>query len=240
MKRFLCGILAVILCMVVAVPVFAAENDFVPSISYKDHPELVPGKDENGKDYIGIIRDPDGNIIDYVYADCIVITSIAAALDRSTRIPEDARELLLAVYEAILDGSMTLPYKNPEGMVIRDLLDVTFLCGEHPDMLEPAGVTLELTFDLGIGADVDVTVMTYKFEQWGEIVSVTNNGDGTVTCVFEHLCPVSFSVSQRDIEVEPPYTGDEMGGHLWVWILVMVASGASLVVLTENRRKFNG
>ena len=63
-------------------------------------------------------------------------------VDSSKEIPEDSRALLKQVYAALTDGSMKLPYEkyglDPAKMVIRDLFDVSFLCTEHPEMLENA------------------------------------------------------------------------------------------------------
>ena len=47
-------------------------------------------------------------------------------------------------------------------------------------LMEQEGYTLELTFDLGVGANVDVVVMSYVDGRWVEVKAV-NNGDGTVT-----------------------------------------------------------
>ena len=195
MKKMMSILIALMMFVLMATPAMA--DDFVKSIGYKDHPELEESTNEDGEKYVGIIRDAEGNILDYVPAECIVITPVSQ-VDTSKEIPEDSRALLKQVYKALTDGSMKLPYEkyglDPAKMVIRDLFDVSFLCTEHPEMLAPKGVTLELTFKLGVKKNVDVTVMTYKLEQWGTIVKVTNNGDGTLTCVFEDFCPVSFSV----------------------------------------------
>ena len=44
-------------------------------------------------------KDKDGNIIDYVYGPCLVITPVSEA-ETSTLIPQDAKETLLDVYES--------------------------------------------------------------------------------------------------------------------------------------------
>ena len=43
---------------------------------------------------------------------------------------------------------------------------------------------------------VEVAVFSYVDGEWIEAVSVTNNGDGTVTVVFEDICPVAFAVKE--------------------------------------------
>ena len=198
MKKFIVCLVVMMLCLSMAAPAFA--TDFTESVEYKDAPTIVP------------IVDEDGNIVSYLDEDCIVITSVADA-DISTEIPKDAKNLLLWLYQQLMKGDMKMPYElhNPtydsDDMVIRDMFDVTFLCGDHPEMLEKAGVVLVLTFDLGVKPGQDVSVMTYKEEDggWADIHDIVNNGDGTVTCVFEHLCPVAFSVAVGD---GPTQTGD--------------------------------
>ena len=242
MRKLISAALALVICFSVCGVAFAAEDDFVPSISYKDGPELVTGEDEAGRTTIGVIRDADGNIMDYVYyEDCLVITTIAQALrDVETGIPADAELLLEKVYKDILEGRAQMPFENPDEMVIIQLLDATFLCEgseidvDHPEYLEPQGIRLELTFDLGVGADVPVQVMSFKNGQWGDIHATTNNGDGTVTCVFEHLCPIAFAIP-TDALTDTPATGDNSAIGLWIGLLA--ASTVAMAALVIFRRK---
>ena len=232
MKKFIVCLVVMMLCLTMAAPAFA--TDFTESVEYKDAPTLVPIVDEDGNPRPGAIMDEDGEIIGYLDEDCIVITSVADA-DLSTEIPKDAKNLLLWLYQQLMKGNMKMPYEKhnaaygPEDMVIRDMFDITFLCGDHPEMLEKAGVVLVLTFDLGVKPGQDVSVMTYKEEDggWNDIEKITNNGDGTVTCVFEHLCPVAFSVAVGD---GPIQTGDT--DTFSVWGIVALGSLAAIAVLT--------
>lgn len=233
MKRVLAILVAVMLCVACAVPAFAAETEFTPSVTNKPAPEIVPVTDPNGDPAIGVICSDDGQIIDYVYEGCLIITPVSEA-ETSTEIPEASRTVLLDVYAKLKSGEMTIPYEkhnaklNSSDMVIRDLFDATFVCQEHPEMLEPEGVTLTLVFDLGVAADADVYAMTYKESEWNPIVSCENNGDGTVTCVFEKLCPVEFSV---EVAAEPPVqTGDV--GNTSLWGLVAVIALVAIIALT--------
>ena len=73
--------------------------------------------------------------------------------------------------------------------------------------------------------------------QWAPVKSVKNNGDGTVTCVFEDICPVAFCVEPH-ADANPPKTGDAAGGYMLNWLILLVASAAVVVVLIVNRRKF--
>ena len=205
MKKFICMIAVLLLCISLAAPAFAAENGFVPSIDYKDGPEVVPPTDPddpNNKGYIGIIRDEEDNPIDYVDAGCLKITSIAQAMDKEEDVPENIRGLLTGIFGDLNSGDMKLPFEkigqgyNQSNMTVRDLFDARWICEEHPKMVEPEGIVFEITFDLGIDADQEIFVMTYDEEAkvWEPIVKTVNNGDGTVTCTFEHLCAISFSV----------------------------------------------
>lgn len=236
MRRIVTLLLVLVLCISLACPVFA--DEFVPSISDKNAPEIVPGKDPDGKPTIGRIL-KDGEVIDYIYEGCLVVTPVSQA-KTSTLIPDAAEELLLDVYAKLNSGAMQLPYEkissklDPKKMVIRDLFDASWLCEEHPEMVAPAGVTVELTFDLGVGKNTDVYVMTYKNNAWNPIVSVENNGDGTVTCVFEDFCPIAFAVQQGS-STPPSQTGDT--ADLTLWIALLAVSALGLVAVVVFRRK---
>ena len=242
MRKVISLILALVMCFGLCSVVCAAEDDFVPSISYKDGPGLVIDEDEEGNTVAGVIQDADGEVIDYIDPECLVITTIAEALeDVDTGIPDDAEELLEYVYQELLEGNMELPYEDDQDMTIIQLIDATFRCAgttvgvDHEAMIEPEGVYLELTFDLGVGADVDVTVMAYIDGQWTPIVSVVNNGDGTVTCIFEKICPIAFAVPSN--AVQPPKTGDDSAAELGLWIALLTASSVALAGLVIFRRK---
>ena len=51
MRKVLCMLTVLVLCVSMVLPVFAAEDGFVPSITYKPNPELVPTIGEDGKEY---------------------------------------------------------------------------------------------------------------------------------------------------------------------------------------------
>lgn len=239
MKKIVCFITTLLILASITCPALATE-EFVPSISYKGAPEIMTIKDEDGKDAIGVIRDETGAIIDYVYEGCLWMTPVAKAAT-DPKIPEKAREELLSVYDALQNGTMKLPYGDnvkAEYMVIRDLFDLSWLCTTHgcAEKVEPVGVVLELTFNLGVKADDTLVVMTYKNNAWGEIVKVVNNGDGTVTCTFEHLCPVSVSIMDRNAG-NPDPTGDVYNGELYMWIALMTVSAVAIVLVVATKRR---
>lgn len=232
MKRVIACVAVLTLLVSLFVPVMAAEEKFTPSVANKPAPEIVPVTDPDGKPAIGVIRDEDGDIVSYVYEGCLVVTPIDG-IEEATGIPADAKELLLQVYNKLKDGEMKLPYdKYDEGlesddMVIRDLFDASWLCTDHPELLEEDGNVLEIKFDLGVKKGVDVYAMTYVDGEWNPIVKTVNNGDGTVTCTFDEICPIAFSVRAEDST--PEQTGDIFEYH---WLIIAGVALAAIVALT--------
>lgn len=250
MRRMVSILVAMVLCFSLCGTVFA--DDFVPSITEKGAPEIVTIKDDAGKDAIGQLLDADGNVVGYVYEECLLITPVSQA-ETSEEIPDHAEDLLLEVYNKLSNGTMDLPYEklnanlDPAKMVIKDLFDVTWLCGEnaggnfdeeHPDHEEltaKKGVTVTITFDLGVGKNAGVYCMSYKNNVWNPVVKCVNNGDGTVTCTFEDFCPVAFSVGSANV-TPPSQTGDPANPIFWI-ILMSVSVVALGAVLVLSRRK---
>lgn len=250
MKRIICLVTVLVLSLSLAIPVFAAEADssFVPSITYKPNPEIIPVEGKDGEEYIGVIRDEGGEIVDYVGHGCLRITPIAHVWDEEIEVPEVIEELLLFVYEKLNDGSMEIPYEKHESdldagnMVIRDLFDARWLCEEHRAMLEKEGYVFELTFDLGVVADAQIFVMTYDEAtgEWDPIIKTVNNGDGTVTCTFAHLCAIEFSmpVAAASVPTDNP-TDNAQTPKVLPWIIAQIAAlaGVAGVVVSKKKKK---
>lgn len=221
MKKIVCLIIALVLCMSLGMSALAA-TDFVPSITYKDGP---------GFDFAWLDEED--------VSDCLVITSIKQATEKTTDITQEERDHLLDVYAKLKDGSMKLPLD--ENYVIRELVDVNYkyeACRQKPDThgdklktLNETDKTLTVKFNLGVSAGTEVVVMTESEGKWENIKKVVNNGDGTVTCEFEHLCPVVFAVKESQSGPTPPQTGDETGKYLPLWIGTLALSGVALVTL---------
>lgn len=243
MKKIICFVVVLVICMSLAAPAFATENGFVPSITYKPEPEIVPVEDENGEEHIGVIRDKDGEIVDYVDHGCFRVTPIAHVWDPEIEVPDYIEELLISVYEGLNDGSLTIPYEkfnaglNPNEMVIRDLFDIRWFCDEHLAMHLKEDNTLDLTFDLGVVADAEIFVASFDetTKDWTPIVKTVNNGDGTVTCTFKHFCAISFSMPLAGTNAP---VDDVQAVNLLPWILILVLAVAAfvLIVVLKNRR----
>lgn len=195
-------------------------SNFVPSISGKTAPKLVTDMDGE----YGSVITSDGNVTDVISAECLVVTPVAEA-ETSRAIPEEAAKELLMVYEKLSQPETKLSEEAPamnevaekllsegetaDDFVIRDLFDVSFICEEHRECLKPEGVTLKLIFDLGIDPSAIITAMVYIDGEWVPVETV-NNGNDTVTCVFEDTCPVAFLVPNE--ERSSASAGGEDGG----------------------------
>jgi hypothetical protein len=108
--------------------------------------------------------------------------------------------------------------------------------GHKDEKLKEEGVTLTVTFELGVGPYEDVVVVAYIDGQWVVIEDVTNNGDGTVTCVFEDICPVAFAVKERSGSNNPA-TGDLAGNRMVLFVGMMVLSAAGIVALLASKAR---
>lgn len=225
MRKIVCLLTVLVLCAAMACPAFAAEDTFVPSISYKDGPDIE-----------------EAEMKEEEVQDCLIVTSIIAAQEKTTDIYQEARDELLDVYAKLNDGSMKLPLDG-DSYVVRELVDLSWKktdCVEadhtHDEDLAKEGVTIEVQFDLGISASDKIVVLHYHDGQWLPVESTVNNGDGTVTCVFEHFCPVAFCVEVAQ-NLDPAPTGDSAGQNLVLWIVLMALSIAGLILLFILHRR---
>ena len=246
-------IISVLLVLVfAAMPLLVSADNFVPSISYKPAPDVVPADPVTG--VLGVITDAqgqpsgDGHEAE-VYEDCIVITPVSDAAT-STDIPDEAAAILLRVYDELLNQNTKLSDlsaelndlvaaqlgngKNADNLVVKELFDVSILCDEMANTLSADGNTLDLTFKLSVEDDDHVFIMTYNDNKWTPVENVTNNGDGTVTATFERFCPVAVFVEGVGSS-DSPDTGDfDMS---YVWAIVAVVSAVLIVaVVVINRR----
>ena len=252
MRKVICMMIAIVLCLGLVAPTYASEAGFVPSITYKPIPTIVSVVDENGNEFAGVIRNEQGEIVDYVDHGCLLITPVAHIWDDEIVVPKDVEELLAFLYEALNSGEMKIPYEkheadlDPANMVIRDLFDVQWTCEEHRAMVEAEGVTLEITFDLGVVADAQIFVMTYDeaTKEWSPIVKTVNNGDGTVTCTFEHLCVVEFSMltapAASAASTNAPAEDAQEPANLLPWIIALglaVVAFVVVLVVSKNKKK---
>ena len=252
MKRVLCFVLSVMLSVSLVVSVSAAS--FTASVESKSAPAVVEIADEVGNTAIAVLTGdlPEG--MELVTSDYLVVTAVADA-ESSDQIPDASQQALLEVYTGLQEGTIQVPFEQLDeekasNLVVRDLFDVSFTDVEGNDfsnLLDEEGVSLEITFAMEVAADETVYVMVYKNDAWHEIQQVTNNGDGTITCVFDHLCPVAVIVEANETmevvdlteksaeDLKPEVSSDR---NMVMWIGIMAASVVALaVVLVSKKRK---
>lgn len=261
MKKMVCLFLAVLLCMGMSTSVFAyrpsisyptpppevIDPETTPSVvvpggdnQTPPHPVLVPSGSVDGTDVWGVIREGD-KVIDYIDHGCLRITPLADLFDDTKEVPDVIRELLLFVRDGLQDESIVLPYEKfdaglkNENMAVRDIYDIRWACEEHKGALDEPGVVIDLTFDMGFDADEEVYVLCYDEagNDWSPIVKTVNNGDGTITCTFEHFCAFTFSV------VAVSQEADVSGSNSMIWLAAaaaVVVVGAVVIVL-KNKKK---
>lgn len=229
MRKLICLLISLALCAGLAMPALAEEAEFTPSITYKDGPGIMDA-------YLGQENEEPEEV-----DDCVVVTTIEQAEEKSTDISQEDRDLLLEVYEQLEDGSMELPLDGD--YVIRDLVDVSFEyedCrqieehGHKDEVLAQEGTTLTVTFDLGVGPFEEVIVLVYLDGQWVRVENVKNNGDGTVTCEFEDICPVAFVVEDKE-SAQNPATGDT--ANLLPAVSMMLLSAVGIVALVGTKAR---
>ena len=252
MKKLISLFLALVICMSVTCTVFAAS--FTESVESKSAPAVVEVQDEQGNTAVAILSGDVPEEMAMVVVKALVVTAVADA-ETSAEIPETSKQALLDVYQGLQDGSIQVPFveldlEEPEKLVVRDLFDVSWTDEDGKDyaeLLEQEGVRLEMTFDVAITADANVYVMVYKEDAWHEIRQVTNNGDGTITCVFDHLCPVAVIVEADETmevvnlaeeKVQIPDSAESSGRNLGLWLGILVVSVLALAaVLASKKRK---
>lgn len=256
MKKFTAILAAVLAAACMASPVWAA--DFTPSIQGKEAPGVETVQTQSGEEAVAIIRDETGNEVQGVAADGLIITPVAETDNASAEI----RESLLSAYEQI-QAADSLEAVAPDigtvlveltseltvdDLVVRDLFDVTL--GDEEHALLEGGNTIDLRFQLGIGAE-DLVLCLHNLggEEW-EVIDpsrVVNNGDGTVTVTFDSLSPVAFVVQKTDAAgsdaessgTVPTQTGVDNSTDPLLWaglgIAVVIAGGAAVLLKVKKK-----
>lgn len=240
MKRFLCVLAVLLMCVGLVCPAYAAQNDFVPSVSRPQKPTI--------KDVILAIKDQieSGEGVD----GCVIITTVQEAKDKITDIYQEERELLIEVYEQLSGGAMTLPVS--QNYAILDVVDVNFKAGTcvetehtHEPEMEQEETILVVDFELGVEATTEVVVMVYVDEEWKPVEKVTNNGDGTITCELPDVGPVAFCVPAQE-EAQPatqpatvpaPQPKPAEGDNPFLWLFLLLLAFLLFLLLIFLRRK---
>ena len=232
MKRIIAVAVMLMLFVCLASPAFAAE--FVPSITDKNSPDVVPG--ENG---VGDILDPVGNIVISIPEGALIVTPVSK-VEISEDIPADSKTTLKELYDALVNGEMKLPFPNDidaADMVIRDLFDVSVQGENFQQHLTGTGNSLSVIFDLGVDKNTVVHGFIHMDGKWIALENLKNNGNGTVTVTLPGEGQVAFAVD-ADSNTIPDPTGDN--AQITLWIVLMAVSAVALAVVVFSRRKIAG
>lgn len=258
MKKFYAYLMSIIMIAGCALPAYAAEEDFVPSVTYKDAPGIISIGDEEGengaKNIIGYVLDENGSVMSIEYDGCLWVVSLEEALDEESDISDAVRDLLLDTYNDFAEGETKLSDINEElnnrvadkfgkdtdadKLVIKDLFYLYAACEDLNEHLPPEKTTIDLTFDVDIPSGSFVQVLTYVNGEWKLVEKVVNNNendneedDGTLTVTFEDLGLTIIVV---------PGTEEEPAGTFPWWIAALgtaVAGGTGFVYKRKKDKK---
>ncbi|MBP3313650.1 MAG: hypothetical protein J6K84_03215 [Oscillospiraceae bacterium] len=234
MKKVVTILVVLLLCISLMAPAFAAGEDFVRSISYKDGPQTVPVTTVDNKVVVAVLVKSGEDDVP-VYKDQLVITPISA-VDEATKVPAEVIDTLKKAYDGLNKGTTKLPFEEygndaPKSPVVRDIFDATLIHDDHVKYLANEDVHIELTFRLGVDADVQVYAMSYLDGQWDPAKDTVNNGDGTVTISLDHLCPIVFAVEAEDLHASQLPEKKE-DSNLMLWVILLVICAVCIVVLS--------
>ncbi len=257
MKKVIAILIAAVLLFSLGTTAFAA--NFTPSVEQKDAPTVVPPKQEQIKEegtVAVIVNSKTDSVAKEIHSSKLVVTSVAKK-DESKEIPEEAKTDLDNAYKDFSDKSKKIEEVIPKevtkaitedvkkeigedktvnDLIVRDLFDVSLICEESNEILADEEHHLILTFSLGVKKDEFITAIKFNPETkaWETIRNVTNNGDGTVTCEFDHLCPIAF-LSEK-AETNSAQTGDN-SVSLYVWIAISAVAAGLIAVLFIAKNK---
>lgn len=249
-KKLSALLLAVVLVTALSVPAFAAE--FTPSVEAKPAPEIETQIGSDGKAYVAIIRDKNGDEVVGIPSGSLIVTPVSEADEA----PAEIKAQLKAAYaqmnsvDSLTDLSPDLkevikevsPGITVNDLVVRDLFDVS-VDGEFAEHLAKDGNSITIRFILSANSDGLAAILhNVKGTEWETIPNdrITRNENNTVDVVFDSLSPIAFLFDEKALSVDPngpksPQTG-ESDSHMAIWIAggCVVVAGAAYI-LTKKR-----
>lgn len=249
MKRVIAFALVLITVLTAAVPVMAAEQSFVPSVSFDSSIIEIIAK-EDGRDVIGYVEDANGNRLSTEYHDCLVVTSVLDVKRGDTVISKEACDLLIKTYESLTaDGvklSQQIPVLNDiakeafgqsstaDDLTVRDIYDFTSLCEDLNNYLEAGDNTLTLKVKMSVEENTFISVVSLYNGQWVPAQRVVKNNDRTISVTFTKLCPVLF-VTGKYKQEKPPATDDDFNMLLWTTLMISSVIALTVVIILKKR-----
>lgn len=220
MKKVISLTLALALLMSLCLSAMAAPGSFIVSPSGQTTPILVDSSNESH--------------------DCTAEIVVTPYSERDT-LPEDARQKIEDAYDSIA-GTSDLTTLNPDlgdiadrmnisssALGVSDLFDLSYnSCEIHN---EHGKFTIKLEAEM---LDSFVALMYWDGAKWVTIEDAYVDENGYLTFVTDKFGPYAIVVNTGAENVEPPKTGDEFP---WIYVVLMVASAAGLVVVLFLSRK---
>ena len=241
MKKAISIILSLVMVLSLGVVAFAAEDDFRPSVDSKDHPVVVP-QDYNGVSFDALILDENNEVIEGIH----IVTEktpdgeiIVTAYSEKEIADERVNVVYFQTsYEEILDARSLKELNEliPVGMIVRDFFDIT-LVGAFKDIFNE-GKKLQIKFDIAAELKEKLMVLTRCSDEsgWEFVESVTINPDGTVTVIFDKLCPVIF-LTEDTGTVQSPATSDFASTALWSLAIIFGIGSVCMVLASKKRAR---
>lgn len=241
MKKAISLILSIVMVLSLGVVAFAAEDDFRPSVDSKDHPVIVP-QDFNGISFDALILGDNNEVIEGIHIvtekrpDGEIIVTAYSEKD----VADDRVDVVYfeASYKDILSARSLKELNEliPLGMIVRDFFDIT-LVGTYKDIFKE-GKKLQIRFDIGAQLKEKLMVLTRCSDEsgWEFVESVTINPDGTVTVIFDRLCPVLF-LTEDTGAVQSPATSDFASTTLWSLAIIFGLGSICMAVASKKRAR---
>lgn len=221
---------------------------FVESIEAKPAPDVVVQYDEDGNSYAAAIVDSDGNVVQTVGTDEIVVTPVSS----STELDAEAQVTMDNAYAQITDAS-DLSEVCPEivdvidqlglalqDMVVKDLFDLSIPDEVRTLLDEGYSITIAFSLDVAEGQSL-VVLHNYEGDSWEAIdPSLVEVKDGVAYVTFTSLSPIAFVVDSTDAgfsddtssDATDTQTGDSFN---YAVVIVLIASIAVLIVLISKK-----
>lgn len=239
MKKAISLILSLVIVLGLSIPAFAAE--FRPSVPSKDHPEIIPQL-FNGISFDALILDESNEVVEGVHLVThknpdgeIIITAYSEIETADGRVNVVYME---TSYQEVLSARSLKELHDliPAEMIVRDFFDIT-LVGTYKDIFKE-GKKLQIRFDIGAELKEKIMALTRCSDEsgWEFVESVTINPDGTVTIIFDKLCPVIF-LTEKDGAVESPATSDINTAALWTLAVVFGMGSVCMLIASKKRAR---
>lgn len=242
MKKLALSLMAFVVCAcTLFTPVLATE--FVPSVTTGGAPDIVTSV-VDGQEIAGQILDQGGNPVENILPGCIYSYDLQDALDENSTISEATKKMMNDLFNQFKNGQIKLSDvlpalndlvanefgegNNADNLVVRDLFLANLIHDDCIQALKVVGNKAQLTFKTNIPKDTFLKVAYLVDGKWELAEDVVINEDGTVTALFEDLCPIIFLVPGEMNEAPKPFN--------WLPIVIGMAIVCAGYVYSKKKK----